>query len=388
MFTNWVENLDLMPTLYDGEKYLASFPASFESDILPILHGALLQRWNTALPGKAIAGHAYMGLVQPSQKGSDVLPNFDGLIRNPGLAIDSGGDATPDSALAQDDEGAKMPLALGDAMKSFLSLANTQYFLMNQWHAGRFTAEARSLGVGEKLDKDVLENCLGGRYSPGIDLTFIVRDRHLYHQAWKGETGPFRVNGKALDYAGARADEPFLGAGYVPLRCNPVEPGDLCKFMSQPWHTDYNSCASHTPDPNPPANNTLYWSWPAQRPVQVYPAGLCTYDSARKVWNLGGQLFSVRGDGEGDNNKTHTNRPENEGKYQEYTDYAANWHKVGFIIQGVQVADEYGGNFGSDKFVEVQSQFDSNGDTVMPWPTATTDKGQVTPGVKSKPDPA
>jgi hypothetical protein len=378
-FTSWVENLQLMPKLYDGTQYQADFSASFESDILPILHGALLQRWNTSLPEKAIKGHEYIGLAKPSENGSEVLPNFDGLIRNPGLKIDSDGNATPDSAVAQDGEGAKMPLALGDAMKSFLSLANTQYFLMNQWHAGRFSAEARTLGVGEKLDKDVLENCLGGRYSPGIDLTFIVRDVHLYHQDWQGEIGPFRVNGKTLDYANSKPGQPFLGEGYVPLRTNAVEPGDMCKFMSQPWHTDYNSCASHTPDPNPPANNTLYWSWPAQRPVQVYPDFLCTYDSANKVWNLGGQVFSVRGDCIDGVDKTHTNLPENEGKYQEYTDYAANWHKVGFIIQGVQVpSKEHGGNLGSDKFVEVQSQFNSEGDTVMPWPTATTAKGRVT----------
>jgi hypothetical protein len=69
--------------------------------------------------------------------------------------------------------------------------------------------------------------------------------------------------------------EPFLTEGYVPLRKSDlpdVEPGDTSKFMSVPWHTDYNSCATHNPDPNPVNNTTLFWSWPAQRPVAVHVA--------------------------------------------------------------------------------------------------------------------
>jgi len=209
----------------------------------------------------------------------------------------------------------------------------------------------------------VLENCLGGRYSPGIDLTFIVRDINFYKQNWKGVTGPFRVNGQKLNYATAQKDQPFLQVGYIPLRTAAVEPGDLCKFMSLPWHTDYNSCATHTPDPNPTENNTLYWSWPAQRPVNVYPADKCTYDAASKTWSLGGQLFSVRGKG------TQTDYPQQEGRYQCYFDFVENWHKVGFVIQGTQVPANEGGHYGADKFIEVASLFSEDGDIVQPWPT-------------------
>ena len=51
------------------------------------------------------------------------------------------------------------------------------------------------LGPGEYLDKVVLQNCLGGRFSPGIDLTFIVRDptSNLYIEDWQTSAGPFRI---------------------------------------------------------------------------------------------------------------------------------------------------------------------------------------------------
>jgi hypothetical protein len=99
-----------------------------------------------------------------------------------------------------------------------------------------------------------------------------------------------------------------------------VEPGDLCKYMSQPWHTDYNSCATHTPDPNPVGNNTLHWSWPAQRPVNVYPKSGCSYDAASATWNLGGQVFSVRGN---EGHGTATPYPQQQGRCLRQQHYRA-----------------------------------------------------------------
>ncbi|MCP8688593.1 LodA/GoxA family CTQ-dependent oxidase [Marinobacterium sedimentorum] len=359
VFSTWVEELALIPSLFSNGEYNPDYQASFNQDILPVFHGAFLQRWNTNLPAQGVQGHNWVAAIKPSDDPKAKIPNFQSLIRDP-------------NASEEDSQGVKMPLALGDAQKSFLSLTRTQYFLMMQWYNGKSLESGAPLGAGEKLDRVVLENCLGGRYSPGIDLTFIVRDINLYQQPWQGVTGPLRINRKPLNYAATTRSQPFLDVGYVPLRSTPVEPGDLSKFMSQPWHTDYNSCAVHTPDPNPSANNTLYWSWPAQRPVQVHPVDACTFDAQRKAWNLGGQVFSIRGDGEGAENLTHTNLPQNEGRYQRYIDFMHNWHKTGFIIQGSQIADGQGGDYGSDKFLEVASLYSANGDIVQPWPTSVT----------------
>ena len=87
-----------------------------------------------------------------------------------------------------------------------------------QWYEGMSVETAPQMGFGEKRDKSVLENCLGGRYSPGIDLTFVVRDVNLYKTDWQGETGPFRINEQPLDYKNATADVPFLSVGYTSLQ--------------------------------------------------------------------------------------------------------------------------------------------------------------------------
>lgn len=362
VYDTWVEQLGLVPDMFDKGRYNENYKAAFDEHVQPIFHAALLQRWNTNLPSGGVNGHNFIASIKPGDDPKKKIPNLKTLIRDPNKP-------------EEDKEGVKMPLALGDAMRSFLSLSPTQYFLLMQWYEGKSTESAPAMGEGERLDQVTLENCLGGRYSPGIDLTFIVRDVHFYEQSWKGQAGPFRINRQALDYSSVQPDKPFLKEGYVPLRSAPVEPGDLCKFMSLPWHTDYNSCATHTPDPNPPGNNTLYWSWPGQRPVNVYPASQCTFDGEK--WNLGGQVFSVRGtEGHG----TETGYPQQEGRYQCYFDFVENWQKVGFIIQGTQIPADQGGDYGNDKFLEVASLFDTDGQAVEPWPTAEV------PGYKAPTD--
>ncbi|HMB93629.1 MAG TPA: LodA/GoxA family CTQ-dependent oxidase, partial [Rhodothermales bacterium] len=221
------------------------------------------------------------------------------------------------------------------------------------------------------LDKATLINCLGGRFSPGIDMTFIVRQPGLWIQNWQQE-GPFRINTQRLTYSQATKDTPFLTAGWFPLRgdgCPPyspgVEPGDTSKFMALPWHTDYNSCATHTPAPNPQQNLTLYWSWPAQRPVAVYVA------SDVQNGQLGQQRFSVRGDG------TATNQSSEVGRYQDRINIVKNWDKIGVVIQATAIEGE---DLPSDFYLEVGSQLDDSGNAVIPWPNTIRDQTKPADG--------
>jgi hypothetical protein len=82
---------------------------------------------------------------------------------------------------------------------------------------------------------------------------------------------------------------------------------------------------------------------------------------------LGGQVFSVRGN---EGHGTATPYPQQQGRYQCYFDFVENWHKVGFVIQGLQVSADQGGDYGADKFVEVSSLYETDGQPVPPWPTS------------------
>jgi hypothetical protein len=355
VYDAWVRELDLVPALYSGGRFQASYKPSFPDDIQPIFHATMLQRWNTNLPSAAINSHDMIGAIGPTDDPTSKIPDFKTLLRDPS----SGSDIQTGAPM--------MPLSLGDAEKSFLTVSQTQYFLLSQWHAKACSqGHGPTLGPGERLDKITLENCLGGRYSPGIEVSFPIRDVNLYIQDWqKQDCGPFRVNQAPLDYSKATADKPFLTFGYIPLQPIPVEPGDISKFMSVPWLTDYNSCATHLPDPNPAGNNTLFWSWPAERPVAVYPVSLCNYDARTKTWTVGQQVYSVRGPG------TETDYPAQVGRFQQYPDFVTNWFKVGFVIEGPQIPAESGkAPYPANIFLEVASRFDVGSDYVPPWPTA------------------
>lgn len=379
VYNTWLEKFKLQPEVYTNGVYNSSYKPDFQSDVFPTLNSAHMQMWNTNLPDQAISAHKRMMMF------TEAKPNFDimSFMRNP--------DGT------QDFNGAPlMPLSLGDANRAFLSVSRQQYFFMQQWSNGMAVGGSPTpLGAGEQLDKTILVNCLGGRFSPGIDLTFIVRDPNLYNKDWTDPAiGPFRVNAQLLDYANAAKNQPFLGVGYTPLRSDPVQPGDLCKFMAIPWHTDYNSCATHTPAPNPggdvteknvysgTVNTSLFWSWPAQRPVAVYTfKDLSANNGDLKATK---QRYSVRG--EGTAAQEQMNNPGcpvsggfdakamNVGRYQDRRDMLTEWPKIGTIMQGPAI-DNYPDSYGKDYYLEVQSLFKTDqSNLVVFWPNVVDDE--------------
>ncbi|WP_223121551.1 LodA/GoxA family CTQ-dependent oxidase, partial [Pseudomonas viridiflava] len=106
---------------------------------------------------------------------------------------------------------------------------------LQRWNEGMgayVAGSGKPLGPGEWLDKATLVNCLGGRFSPGIDLTFVVRETAIYIQPWASSgAGPFRLLGKPLAYTAIKPGAPLLTGGYVPrhLQAEGLEPGDLSK---------------------------------------------------------------------------------------------------------------------------------------------------------------
>lgn len=386
IYMTWVEELGINPALFNMQSkiYNTSYIPDFKHDVFPVLRAAEMQRWNTNLPDAAINSHKKIDALTNEKPVFDIMS----FLRKPAA-----------SASDKLETGAPlMPLSLGDADKSFMTLSATQYFLMDQWSQGvcgnnAIPTISNPLGAGEALDRSVLMNCLGGRFSPGIDMTFIVRDENLFNADWKNpDIGPFRINTHVLKYLNVSKDEPFLGVGYIPLRSDPAQPGDLSKFMAIPWHTDYNSCATHTPAPNPEGditesniyggtvNTTLFWSWPAQRPVAVY-----TFDdlSRRDDNTLPEQRYSVRGPGTTASGQEITfkangalnNSPaSNVGRFQQRKDMIKYWADIGVVIQGAAI-DHYPDKFDPNYYLEVASNFTKDeSNLVQPWGNTVTDK--------------
>lgn len=365
VYDSFVRKLDLEPELYCDGAFLDSYRPDFAQQVQPIFKATAQQEYNALLPQFARAAHRAVGRISADQDPDDTLLANLAYVRNPNNPVESAVGAP------------LMPLSLGDATKAFLSPTLTQYFFLERWASRQYDqgAPARRLGPGEYLDRAALQNCLGGRFSPGIEITFICRQPELYRGDYRATgCGPFRIRRKALNYLSARRTEPFLTFGWIPehpVAIYGVEPGDVSKFMALPWHADYNSCAIHSTAPNPLDSSTLYWSWPAQRPVSVHVAA----DVQRGSGGVPGtaratlppQRYSVRGPGtmpaDGDLS--------NAGRFWKYEDMLVHWQDIGTIFQATNIDDGRQSLYHSDWYLEVESRLEDGPaelDDPHPWP--------------------
>lgn len=373
----WVRQLELAPDIFDqgADAYKEAYRPTFGDQVAPILTSASQQHWVANLSEAGISAHAALArIMETTDPAQTSLAGLSAVFRD------------PSKEEQQKDNTTLMPLHLGDGGESMLALRRTQYFFLQQWNKGRdhFRAGVANLGPGEFLDKATLVNCIGGRLSPGIDLTFVMREPALYKLPWQTSgAGPFRIRAKPLNYdSGLVRDRPFLGVGYVPRHDDQagLEPGDLSKFLALPWHTDYNSCATHPLDPPVGNNRTLFWSWPAQRPVAVYDAaqvgwGARTPHDEIGGFRLGPQQWSVRGWG------TDAADAENWGRFQERKDMLYNWQRIGTVLQSPaidpplqHIKPDETVKVPVDWYLEVESQLRDTGFTpVVPFPNYATE---------------
>lgn len=263
MYDVAVRRFGRRPDIYRDQAWQTDYRPDYASEIEPLLKRGMAYPWVAAIPPHAHKfDTARLGDPDPAYLG---LRQFIVSILRPPTGPDYFG--APASGLTM------MPFLAGDnafypgaPTSSYLKLSDTQYFLLQQWANGNFDATARTPPAkpGEELDRAVLENCVGGGFSPGIEMTWIVRNPAIYRE-------PFRLKHKAqvptpLSLTSA------LSAG--------LEPGDGCKYMAVPWQADYNECSSQEviqpralgedPVPGNQVVTRVLWWWPAQRPGFVW----------------------------------------------------------------------------------------------------------------------
>jgi hypothetical protein len=361
VYNTFVRELNLQPNLYGTSEtvepsYSEDFEPDFNQDIKPLFVACNLQRWTANLPPFALSAHTAVDQISATDSPNRTIMAGLNFIRNPNK------DETNIGAPL-------MPLSLGAAGTSFMTVTKTQYFKLEQWSKGKFKKEGEvTLGPGELMDMASLSNCLGGRYVPGIEVSYSIFDKEIYIQNWESSgAGPFRIKQQPLTYTDLDKTKPYLDIGWIPLHnmTNGLQPGDLSKFMAIPWQTDYNSCSIHATAINTNGTNesngaetTLYWSWPSQRPDAVYVA--------EEVYNnvLPEQKWSIRGKG------TYAINPASAATFQDPVQSVEDWHKIGIIIQGTNIdLDER--HYAPELYLEVQSQLTTPGqasDPVPAWP--------------------
>lgn len=251
-----VRNCGYRPRIFRDSFWNRDYHPDYETEIEPILKRIEKYPWVVAIPPHA---HEFdLGKL------GDPDPQFNGLRRFY-LSV-TRPSSSPNDFASTTNGYPMMPYLAGDnalnphyLSSTYLTVTDTQYFLLMQWTEGMFKhdSERPPEPPGEALDRAALENCVGGAFSPGIEMTWISRNPLIYSE-------PFRIKHR-----------PDIGA---PLRLGEIfaeglEAGDVTQYMALPWQADFNECSSQPITERQPGGGQTkrwLWWWPPQRPLFVY----------------------------------------------------------------------------------------------------------------------
>ena len=169
-----------------------------------------------------------------------------------------------------------MPRGLGDDYdfldggipkpSSLFSFTKIQYAVLEQWAQGNFNNDwpgqppSVPLPVPptpEGLDQAALENCVGGPFFPGIEVSWLIRHIALYSE-------PFRLDVPAMPASEAPAPKQVGAIVFAP--------GFFSQQMAQPWHADFFDCHKEEHQ-DADKRSYFYMWWTAQRPDDTFAPG-------------------------------------------------------------------------------------------------------------------
>jgi hypothetical protein len=160
--------------------------------------------------------------------------------------------------------------------RQWMAVLPVQYGWLQQWAAGDFDADWPAGGLSfpgrledlppaeqpDALDRAALDECLGGPFHPGCELTWPMRSLLPYD-------APFRLRrrmGAEQDWGDTMTPTIALSSS-GPLSASAA--GDLTRWMAVPWQPDTASCLSAY---EPEVDEYLPAFWPARVPNDLLTA--------------------------------------------------------------------------------------------------------------------
>ena len=271
MYDVYVRELNFNPALFNNGEFQESYVPNYQSEVQPILLRPDLYQYVASIPSIGTSNH--FDII------GDSSADFAGFAAK--YLRGRGTQGNPRSGPAENAP-SLMPLLAGDnpisnfTASKFLGLTETQFFILTQFTNGIVDRnDPPTISAGASLDKANLENCVGGAFCPGIEITWITRNTTMYQSLPTNfdDSDLFRINQKDLGLL--RKGELSLTNGADNDYSNGLEPGDLTKYMAQPWQADFNECSIqniNTIGANKPSIQNAQvniWWWPAQRPYTV-----------------------------------------------------------------------------------------------------------------------
>lgn len=308
MFDVGVRYQNLVPEMFANGAFRKTYRANYERDIQPIFDRIADYIWVANVP-------SMVAFTAPKFNPRDASP---ANLKNRTTFFEYFRDSKQSNELMHKNI-PYMPLNSGDNsvtnqnIDRYMVLTETQYFLMSQWAAGLFTSGPAEPYSVHPRDAATVGNCIGHPMSPGIEVTWTLRNPVVYES-------PYRIK-HAHDEAyykekGLSPDGDETSAWYAREKLPPpdnivmqdgCEPGDLTKRMSPPWMSDFYQCAieyisfrSATINENslsgiPPAPTYYSNWWPPQAPVYVITGEMTKEEQMNAGLPAGYSVYYARG---------------------------------------------------------------------------------------------
>lgn len=345
MFDVAVRHENLMPEMYKDGAWNTNFTANYQRDIWPIMQRISRYQWVSNVQAMSAFCSAIFDFSDPSEKNASHRKHYFSTFRQPTLYLpdapgssgmtlpnrqtasstanrQDGGvtlvkpelsstpmDAQPAGTIAggnltllSPDNLPMMPLNSGSNsvsnsnIEKFLTLNQTQYFLLQQWAAGKFVNDANYTPYPVwPAARAAVGNCVGLPMCPGIEVTWNMQNPAIY-------AGPYTI-------AQHGNEQSYQQHGLTPSRDETegggCEPGDLTKRMAIPWQADFFNCTIQyvnftDPQTNKVDNQPLpptyysYW-WPPQAPWDVLTGDMTATQQAESHTPAGLQVNYIRG---------------------------------------------------------------------------------------------
>ncbi len=302
-----VRCFDLVPELCRGGTFNPNYRANFQRDILPIINRIGRYQWVANVQSMAAFASNIFDFSDNSQQNEARRQGYFSYFRRPDDKSNPSNDQPQQILNLSDDENyfPMMPLNSGsnsvsnDIIVKFLSLNETQYFLLGQWANGLFDSDPNYDDFPiSSMDQAAVGNCVGLPMCPGIEVTWSVQNPTIYSSPYVifDQVGKGGYNSSGLHPS---RDECYGGG---------CEPGDLTKRMACPWQADFFQCTiQYINFTNPDVNKTdgdnpvplpptyySYW-WPPQSPWDVLTGEITIAGQAENHMPAGQQMNYARG---------------------------------------------------------------------------------------------
>lgn len=237
--------------------FAPSYEPSFARHIYPILSRALAA-FDVHLSSRRSFHDTFLNWPKLASRAENKIrqsvfnrirdPNSN-ILNRTGMPRGLGDDFKTLDDFEEDPENSPQPLA-----GAFLSLTKVQYALLKAWAEGRFKEDwefkdAKYAAIPEPgtitphgLNIAALENCVGGPFYPGIEVSWLIREKDLYAATFRLKAPTFTLG--ALTF----------------------QPGFFSQQMALPWHADFYDCHREDHTPDDADEKQYYMWWTAQRP--------------------------------------------------------------------------------------------------------------------------